>query len=255
MQMPLLAWTATGVALSSFSANTLNQWFESPFDAQMGRTRGRPLPTQRLSASHAFSYAMVAGVGGVGLLAIKAGWLAAVLSGANIILYAALYTPLKRSSVANTWVGAVVGAIPPMIGYVAGGGGFDLGCLVLGATLYCWQFPHFNALSWNLRADYSRAGYCMASVLNPQLTVDSALRHSLALLPLSALVVYSGICDSWWFIVHAMPLHLGMVYLAYHFRRDPSRATARRLFLYSLLHLPLILLLMVLHHQYRQPDK
>lgn len=245
--LPLLGWTAIGVALSSFSANTFNQWLESPFDSQMGRTRCRPLPTHRLTLSHACTFGILTGVAGVGILALKAGWMAAALSGLTIALYVGAYTPMKRLSVANTWVGAVVGAIPPMIGFVAGGGGLDLNCLGLGAVLYCWQFPHFNALSWNLRAEYSRAGYCMASVLNPKLTVDSALRHSVALIPISALIVYSGLCDVL-FLLDSTILNMIMIYLAYMFRRDPTKSTARRLFFYSLLHLPLLLILIVYHH-------
>lgn len=244
-----LGWTVAGVALSSFSANSFNQWLETPFDSQMARTRARPLPTLKLSGIHAFSFASVSGILGVGLLASQVGGLAALLAGANILLYAALYTPLKRISIANTWVGAVVGAIPPMIGYVAAeGGSLSLGCFTLGAILYCWQFPHFNSLSWNLRKEYAQAGYCMASVLNPRLSVDAALRHSLALIPLSGLLVYSGVCGPY-FLLDSTVLNLVLAYLAYHFRRKPERRTARPLFLFSLLHLPLLLALMILHRR------
>lgn len=244
-----LGWTIVGVALSSFSANSFNQWLESPFDSQMGRTKTRPLPTMRLSGLHAFSFATVTGILGVGTLALQVGGLAATLAGTNILLYAALYTPLKRTSIANTWVGAVVGAIPPMIGFVAAeGGALTLGCLTLGAILYCWQFPHFNSLSWNLRQDYARAGYCMASVMNPKLTVNTALRHSVALIPLSALLVYSQVCDQY-FLLDSTMLNVVLIYLTCQFRKKPERKTARTLFFFSLLHLPILLGLMIFHRK------
>ena len=252
----LLGWTALGVGLSSFAANGFNQWLESPMDSQMGRTRTRPLPTNQLSPFLVFHFGLAAGVMGVGILALKIGWMAAVLSGVNILLYASVYTPMKRMGIVNTWIGAVVGAIPPMIGYVGGGGNPDLTCFTLGALLYCWQFPHFNSLSWNLKNDYSRAGYCMASILNPKLTLDSALRHSIATIPLSLLLVYSGICSEW-LAVDSTLVNSVLIFLAYQFRRDPSRKTARKLFLYTLIHLPLLLLVIILHRKRRaglRPD-
>lgn len=249
--LTLLGWTTAGIALSSFSANTFNQWLEAPFDSQMQRTRTRPLPSHQLSSIHAFNFGVLTAIAGVGILAINVGWLPALLSGANIILYAALYTPLKRISIANTWVGAVVGAIPPMIGFLAGGGTLP-SSLILGAILYCWQFPHFNSLSWNLRGDYARAGYCMASVLQPQITVNAAWRHSLALIPLSWMMTYLDVCSAW-FMADSAVFNLAMVYLAYMFRKSPSKKTARKLFFYSLLHLPILLILMVIHKQ--NPEK
>lgn len=256
--LPLFLWTVGGVALSSFSANAFNQWLEAPFDSQMSRTRMRPLPTHALSSLHAFGFAGLCGIAGVALLAVKVGWLAAALAGSNIMLYAAAYTPLKRASIVNTWVGAVVGAIPPMIGYVAAdGGALSWGCLSLGALLYCWQFPHFNSLSWNLRGDYSRAGYRMASVLDPALTVRTALRHCWALIPVSALIYWVGVCEDPLWLVDSTVLNSAMIYLAYKFKRSPSKATARKLFFFSLIHLPLLLILLLVHKKklYPHSDK
>lgn len=249
----LLGWTAAGVALSSFAANSFNQWLEAPFDSQMTRTRMRPLPTIQISNIHTFNYGVIAGVAGVTVLALKVGWVAALLSGFNIALYAAAYTPLKRVSIINTWLGAVVGAIPPMIGFIAGNNNsVTLGCVALGAVLYCWQFPHFNSLSWNLRGDYARAGYCMASVINPKLTLNSALRHAIALIPLSGLLVYADICGPW-LAVDSTFLNAGLILLSYRFRKEPNRKTARGLFFYSLFHLPLLLVLMVAHRKSPPP--
>lgn len=245
--LPLLGWTLLGVGLSSFSANTFNQWIEVPFDSQMGRTRTRPLPTHRLSTLHAFQYGILTGLTGVGVLAWNVGWLPATLSGLNILLYAGLYTPMKRTSIGNTWIGAVVGAIPPLIGHIAGHGSLTWEAACLAALLYSWQFPHFNSLSWNLRSDYSRAGYAMASVLQPALLTRVALRHSILLVPLTLALIPLGSCSSW-LALDSMLVNAGMIYLAALFKANPSRDSARRLFFYALLHLPLLLALIIFHH-------
>ena len=101
---------------------------------------------------------------------------ASMLTLANLFLYTSVYTPMKRLSIYNTWVGSIVGALPPIIGWVSATGTLDIGALVLGGILYTWQFPHFNSLSWNLRPDYSRAGYRMMSVTDPGLCKRVALR-------------------------------------------------------------------------------
>merc|ERR1712062_877506 len=100
----------------------------------------------------------------------------------NLILYTSIYTPMKRLSILNTWAGSVVGAIPPVIGWVSATGTLDVGALVLGGILYTWQFPHFNSLSWNLRPDYSRAGYRMMSVQDTELCKRLELRPSVGCL-------------------------------------------------------------------------
>lgn len=246
-------WTIAGVSLCSFSANTFNQWLEVPFDSQMGRTRMRPLPTMQLSSLHAFTFGVSSGLFGVGLLASQVSWLAAYLAGLNIALYVLAYTPSKRFSIVNTWIGAVVGAIPPMIGYVAANGGvLSGGSLVLGGILYCWQFPHFNSLSWNLKHEYARAGYCMASVLNPKLNVNVALLHSIALIPLSGFLCLMKITN-WPFLYTSSIANMALIYLSWKFKRRPERKSARTLFLSSLLHLP-ILLSLILVHKKRKED-
>ncbi|KAJ1565816.1 Protoheme IX farnesyltransferase, mitochondrial, partial [Cladochytrium tenue] len=129
--VPLL-WTTLGTGLCVASANAFNQWLEAPYDAQMARTRGRPLVRHAVTAPHAFLAAAVAGVAGVGVLAACVNAPAAVLGAANIALYAAAYTPLKRASVLNTWAGAVVGAVPPLLGWAARAGSLaDPGAIVL----------------------------------------------------------------------------------------------------------------------------
>ena len=125
-----LAMVTTGTGLCIMSANSLNQWIESPFDTQMSRTRNRPIVRYAISPTHAFSTGIVSGVVGTGILA-SINPICAVLGFSNIVLYSGLYTMMKRTSIYNTWVGAIVGAIPPVIGWVANTGTIDVGSLLL----------------------------------------------------------------------------------------------------------------------------
>ena len=115
---------------------------------------------------------------------------ASILAVGNLVLYTSIYTPMKRLSILNTWVGSIVGAIPPIIGWVSATGTLDFGALVLGGILFTWQFPHFNSLSWNLRPDYSRAGYRMMSVTDPELCKRVALRYLNILFEIKANFVF-----------------------------------------------------------------
>ena len=172
----ILAISTFGVGLTSASANAINQMVEVPFDSQMNRTRNRVLVKGLLTPLHAMTFATVSGVSGAVLLWNFVNPQASMLAITNLFLYTSVYTPMKRLSILNTWVGSVVGAIPPVIGWVSATGTLDVGALVLGGILYTWQFPHFNSLSWNLRPDYSRAGYRMMSVTDPELCKRVALR-------------------------------------------------------------------------------
>ncbi|TPX44807.1 hypothetical protein SeMB42_g03484 [Synchytrium endobioticum] len=241
-----LAYTTVGTALCISSANALNQWIEAPYDAQMARTRNRPLVTHALSPLHAFTFGVVAGVSGTAMLCATVNPLTAVLGGANIILYTCVYTPMKRTSMANTWVGAIVGAIPPMMGWVACTNSLDPGAWLLAALLYAWQFPHFNSLAWNLRPDYSKAGYRMAAVIDPALNARVALRYSLLLFPIAYLAPAVGM-TTWWFVYDSTLINTMLAVAAYRFWRHSSDKTARELFFGSLVHLPVFLALLMLH--------
>lgn len=158
---------SVGTGLLSGAANSINQFFEVPFDAQMSRTKNRVLVKGYLTPLHAVGFAAVAGASGISLLYYGCNGLTAALGATNLVLYTLVYTPMKRYSILNTWVGSIVGAIPPMMGWAACSGNIGAGAWILAGLLYAWQFPHFNALSWNLRPDYSRAGYRMMAVTDP----------------------------------------------------------------------------------------
>nr|CAI9701090.1 unnamed protein product [Rangifer tarandus platyrhynchus] len=236
--------TFVGTGLASCAANSINQFFEVPFDSNMNRTKNRPLVRGQISPLLAVSFATGCAVPGVALLTWGVNPLTGALGLFNIFLYTCCYTPLKRVSIANTWVGAVVGAIPPVMGWTAATGSLDAGACLLGGILYSWQFPHFNALSWGLREDYSRGGYCMMSVTHPALCRRVALRHCLALLCMCAAAPALDV-TTWTFPVIALPINLYISYLGFRFYRDADRKSSRKLFFCSLWHLPLLLLLML----------
>ncbi|XP_059615852.1 protoheme IX farnesyltransferase, mitochondrial [Phlebotomus argentipes] len=239
------ALCSVGTGLLSGAANSINQFFEVPFDAQMSRTHNRVLVKGMLTPLHAVAFATVAGASGYALLNYGVNGLAASLGLANLVLYTCIYTPMKRYSILNTWVGSFVGAIPPVMGWVACTGHVDTGAWILAALLYAWQFPHFNALSWNLRPDYSRAGYRMMAVTNPQLCRRVALRYTVGITGISLLAPVLEVTDPW-FALTSLPLNLYFSYLAWKFYRNSDSSSSRKLFRFSLLHLPLLMVLFLL---------
>ncbi|VEN49145.1 unnamed protein product [Callosobruchus maculatus] len=237
---------ALGTGLLSGAANSINQFHEVPFDAQMSRTKNRVLVCGRLTPLHSMLFAAASSITGLGILYYGVNGLTASLGLANLILYTSIYTPMKRISILNTWVGSIVGAIPPLMGWSACAGTLGPGAWLMAALLYSWQFPHFNALSWNLRPDYSRAGYRMMAVTEPVLCKKVALRHTIALQAFSTLAPVLD-TTNWWFLLEVTPLNLYFIYLAYKFYKDASSSTSRKLFRFSLLHLPLMMILFLLN--------
>ncbi|KAJ1936938.1 Protoheme IX farnesyltransferase, mitochondrial, partial [Kickxella alabastrina] len=236
-QVVTLLWTTLGTTLCAASANSFNQWIEVPYDAQMSRTRNRPLARHALAPLHALAFAVSSGVGGVTALWFFVNPLTASLGLANIILYAGVYTAMKRMTIVNTWVGSLVGAIPPLMGWAAATGSLGPGAWVLGGIMFAWQFPHFNSLAYTLRADYSKAGYRMMSVTHPRLNARVSLRYSLLMFPLCAMLPALGLTDMW-FLLDSSAINAFMAYCAYEFWRQPDAKKSRRLFFSSLAHLP-----------------
>jgi heme o synthase len=172
--------------------------------------------------------------------------LASALAAGNILLYSLVYTPLKRVTPLNTEVGAVVGAIPPLIGWAASTGGLSLGALSVAYCLYAWQMPHFLSLSWNLREDYARGGYKMLANVRPDLVPRASFAYSLSLLPVGLFAYLSGVCTLPC-VFTAGAAALPMVYYGYRFHGSHSKADARKLFRCSLFYLPLALCAMIAH--------
>ncbi|RPA74273.1 mitochondria protoheme IX farnesyltransferase [Ascobolus immersus RN42] len=252
-----LLYLTSGTALCSASANAFNMIIEPAYDAQMTRTRNRPLVRKLLSTRNAILFAVGTGLTGATLLYYGVNPTVAGLGALNILLYAGVYTPMKRVSVLNTWVGAIVGGIPPLMGWAAASGAHALsgttseilshpGGWLLAGLLFAWQFPHFNALSWTIKEEYKRAGYVMASWKYPKLNARVALRYSLLFFPLCIGLTYYGVTD-WGFVATSTAVNAWNLQKAWRFYKVQTPATARGLFWASVWHLPLILGLGMLH--------
>lgn len=244
----LLASTLVGTALSAAGAAALNQWWERDLDARMKRTQDRPLPAGRMTSSDALLTGLVLSFSGVLLLALFANLLAAGLAALTIIFYILVYTPLKRITPLNTIVGAVPGALPPLIGWTAARGSVNAEGLTLFAILFLWQMPHFLAIAWLYRADYARAGFKMLSENDETgaVTGRQAFIYALALLAVSLLPsVFFDYSATYFY--GALLLGAGFASLAANFAvSGGSIPAARWLFLGSIAYLPLLLGLMVL---------
>ncbi|KAJ0088921.1 hypothetical protein Patl1_31516 [Pistacia atlantica] len=243
-----LCWTCTGTMMVAASANSLNQVFEIKNDALMKRTMRRPLPSGRISVPHAVAWAASVGVAGTALLACKANMLTAGLAASNLILYAFVYTPLKQIHPINTWVGAVVGAIPPLLGWTAAAGQVTLNGMLLPAALYFWQIPHFMALAYLCRNDYAAGGYRMLSLADASghRTASVALRNCLYLIPLGYLAYDWGV-TSGWFCLESSLITLAISAAALSFYQDRTTQKARRMFHASLLYLPVFMSGLLFH--------
>ena len=241
-----LVWTLLGTALTAFGANALNQLLEKKRDAQMERTRLRPIPTGRISERAAFVFGIGAALTGTLILALLVGRLPAALACGTFLVYVLVYTPLKPVTSLNTVVGAVTGAVPPLIGWAAATGQLDLGAALLGALLFIWQVPHFFALAWLYRADYARGGFRMLPVLDPtgHLTFRVLLMFAFLLLPLGLVIFLAGIAGRW-FAVGSLVLGFWWAAFGVNLLHSGSDRDARRVFLASLIYLPAMLGLMV----------
>ncbi|PWA43381.1 Protohem IX farnesyltransferase [Artemisia annua] len=261
-----LCYTCAGTMMVAASANTLNQVFEVKNDALMNRTRRRPLPSGRLTIPHAVTWASSVGLAGTALLASKANLLAAGLGASNLFLYAFVYTPLKQIHPVNTWVGAVVGAIPPLLGqslcciahslslskgWAAASGQISLNGWILPAALYFWQIPHFMALAYLCREDYAAGGFKMFSLADPsgRRTALVALRNCIYLIPLGYLAYDWGI-TSGWFCLESTLLALAISGTSVSFLLNRNKETARRMFHASLLYLPVFMSGLMFHRVY-----
>ncbi len=231
-----------GTALSAFGANILNQWWEVERDGLMHRTRSRPLPSGRVDRRVALVWGLVSAAAGLAILAFGTNPLTTGLSLFVILLYVVVYTPLKVRTPLNTVIGAVCGAVPPMMGWAAATGRLDAGAWILGGILFVWQIPHFLALAWMYREDYARGGFRMLPAVDAEGRVTGRLAfvYAAALLPITAALSVAGVTGAT-FLVASQVVGLAFLALSWVFLRDRSQLAARRLFLASILYLPLVL--------------
>lgn len=246
MNFTLLAATLVGTAMCAAGASTLNQWWERDLDARMKRTRDRPLPSGRVHPGDALLLGIFLSIFGVLILLLFANIRAGFLAFSTIVIYVAVYTPMKRMTSLNTLVGAVPGALPPLIGWVAARGTYNLeGCLLF-ALLWFWQMPHFLAIAWLYREDYKSAGFAMLTNEDPRglVTSGQALLYALCLVPVTLMPVLAGF-NAVWFFFAALLLGGAYAWSSLRFLLVRDRPRARRLFMASILYLPAILVCLV----------
>jgi len=234
--------TLLGTALVAAAASALNQVVERDADALMRRTAQRPLPAGRLQPDAAVLCAALLGAAGLLELALGANFLAAGLAAATLVGYVGVYTPLKKVSSLATVVGAIPGAVPPMIGWAAVRGSLGPGAWALFALLFFWQMPHFLSIAWIYRADYARGGFPMLSVNDEDglRTSRQALLYCAALVPVSLLPSAIGLAGAVYF-TGAIVAGVWFLAASAAFALDRSAPAAKRLMLVSVFYLPVVL--------------
>jgi len=239
-----------GTALVAGGAAVLNQLYERDTDALMRRTRLRPLPAGRVSPGDARLFGLALSIAGLALLALRANWLAASLALGTLIVYLAVYTPMKRRTPLATLVGAVPGALPALIGWTASHGSVAAGGAALFAIVFLWQIPHFMAIAWLYRDDYGNAGFPMLPVIDPEgrRAGRQALWYALALVPVSLVPSWVGVAGAIYFTA-ALTLGIALAALAARFNSSRSESSARALFVGSITYLPLLWMVLIANKQ------
>ncbi len=242
MHYALLFNVLFGTACVAAGAAALNELIERDIDALMRRTHDRPLPSGRMGPNTALLIGFGLAVTGLAWLLLMVNVLSSALAALTIGTYLFAYTPLKRVTTLNTLVGAIPGALPPVIGWAAARGSLDAGAWVLFAIMFFWQMPHFLAIAWMYREDYARAGFVMLPNLDETgaSTGRQAVNYAFGLLLVSMLPSLLGMAGRPYFF-GAFLLGLGMVYYAVRMQLQPDRSSARGLFFASIIYLPLLL--------------
>ncbi len=234
-----------GTGLVTAGANALNMCLERDADARMIRTRRRPLPAGLIEPGSALAFGVALATIGVVVLAATVNLLTALLGAVSVAMYVFVYTPLKRISPVCTLVGAVPGAIPPVMGWTAARDGLGPEAALLFAILFLWQLPHFFAIAWMYREDYARGGFPMLSVVDPsgESTARQSVLGVLALLIASLVPTFAGMTGIGYFFA-ALAIGLAFLAFAVRFATRMSERNARALFLASIVYLPVLLALL-----------
>src|SRR5580658_6399549 len=248
--LSILVHVLLGTALMASGTSALNQWYEVASDARMGRTRERPIPSGRMKRSHGFVFGLLLSTAGFAELRFGTNALAADLGLFTLVTYMFVYTPLKQRSPACTTVGALPGAMPPLIGYAAASGRLDAGAWALFLILFVWQFPHFYAIALMYREDYARGGIRMLPVIEPdgESTAKRIVACSILLVPISLVPRLLGMTGSP-YAVAAVAAGLVLLYFGLRLGRERTCARARHVLLVSVIYLPVLLAAMVINRK------
>ncbi len=248
LDLVALVSTVVGTGLVAAGSAALNQVAERDIDALMTRTRKRPLPDGRLQPVEARWFGAICAAGGLACLTVGSNLTAGAVALATLVTYLVVYTPLKRRSPMSTLVGAVPGALPPLIGWAAARGELGAPAWTLFAIVFVWQIPHFFAIAWIYRDDYARASLPMLPVVEPdgRLTGVFAALFAVILLPVSMLPVLVGIAGTI-YMGGALVFGVAFAALAFRFATQRTQGHARWLFVGSLIYLPALWVLMIVN--------
>ena len=246
IQAIVLLHTLVGTALVGGGAGTLNQYVEREYDGMMKRTENRPIPSGRIHPYEALIFGIVLSLIGIGELTFCANPLTGFLASVTLVSYLFLYTPLKRITPLSTVVGAFPGALPPVMGWTAARNEVSAEAIILFSLLFVWQIPHFLSLAWMYRKDYSRAGYRLLTVVEPEgnMAARQILAYTALLIPLNVIPWTIGMFGPIYLIL-ALLLSLAFLAVSIRLLRDRSNAAARHVFAGSLIYLPLLMAIMV----------
>lgn len=246
----LMIHTLIGTAFVAAGTNALNQWWERDLDKRMKRTCMRPLPDGRITPRAAFLFSVTISIIGIAYLWVLTTPLASILSFITLTSYLFAYTPLKRITPHSLLIGAVPGAIPPMIGWAAVRNGLDTTAWILFAILFLWQLPHFLAIGWMYRDDYARAGFHVVAVDDAEGRVSGlqAMVYTVALLLISIIPSILGLAGTA-YLIGALITGILFVVSSVAFASARTMKTAKQLFLVSILYLPLIMSLLVINRR------
>lgn len=247
LNWPLLIHTIVGTGLIASGTAALNQWWERESDKLMRRTAGRPLPMGLMTARRALWFGIALAVLGAGELWIWVNPLSSILGLFTLAAYLFVYTPMKSRTHLSTVVGALPGAVPPLMGYAASSGILTREAWSLFFILFIWQFPHFLAIAWMYRDDYARAGIRMLPVVEPdgQSTSRQIILYASTLIPISLFPFLFGMSGKI-YLVGALILGFWFLYTGVRVAFDRTNVRARAVLLASVIYLPAIYGLMVL---------
>lgn len=242
-----LLHTILGTGLIASGTAALNQWYERDADSRMRRTDQRPLPSGQMDPQKAFAFGVLLSVLGFVELGLGVNWLSAGLGLFTLLSYLCLYTPLKRISPVSTTIGAVPGAMPPLIGFAAASGTLTAEAWILYAILFLWQFPHFYAIAWMYREDYERAGIKMLPVVEPdgESTVRQMLLFSIVLIPVSLVPRYLDMTGNF-YVAGTLAAGVAFVAACVRMSKDRTLLKARSVLLVSVIYLPVLYGLLLL---------
>jgi protoheme IX farnesyltransferase len=244
----LMLHALVGTALVAAGTNALNQYVERDHDAQMHRTRTRPLPAGRITPRAALIFSSAIAIIGTAYLGLAVNWLTALLGAFTLASYIFIYTPLKRISTLNTLIGAIPGAVPPLMGWTAATNHVGVGGWIIFGILFLWQLPHFMAISWLHREDYARGGFAMLSVHDHDgaAVARQAIYYTLALLPVSIAPALVGLTGTV-YLIGSVLAGAALLASTIRFFFDRGTKNARGLFMISNLYLLTVMLLLVVN--------